>query len=202
MHSYSMAVAFALAAYALLEGLDERLVHFSRADKQCAMLPVCGPCVKYQAVRCGIRRIAQLMSVLLVVLALIPLLSPFSYTAYNTQVGPVIHYYVRPAVQQWFEARYSPWIAILLVGLALLVMLLTPRATIHPLARLLLCGSVGFLGFAVFRVTLGMIYAEALIWATFWEELTELMFVVAVIYLLWVFQRTLLPDFNLQEGRI
>jgi len=142
------------------------------------------------------------MSVLLVVLALIPLLSPFSYTAYNTQVGPVIHYYVRPAVQQWFEARYSPWIAILLVGLALLVMLLTPRATIHPLARLLLCGSVGFLGFAVFRVTLGMIYAEALIWATFWEELTELMFVVAVIYLLWVFQRTLLPDFNLQEGRI
>jgi rhodanese-related sulfurtransferase len=199
IHSYSMAVAFGLAVYALMEGLDERLVHFSQADKHCAMLPVCGQCVKYQEVRCGIRRIAQFTGVALIVLAIIPLLSPFSYIAYNTLIGPVNHYYVRPMVHQWFEARYSPLVAIVLTGLALLVMQLAPRTTLHPLARALLCAGAGFFGFGLFRVTLGLVYAEALVWATFWEELTELMFVAAVIYILWVFRRTLLPDFNLPE---
>ena len=197
LHGYSMAVAFGLAASALMEGLDERLVHFSQADRRCALAPVCGPCAKYQAVRCGLRRMAQLMCVTLVILAIIPLLSPFGYTAYNTQVGPVNHYYVRPIVHQWFEARYSPSVAIALSSLALLVMQLTPRIALHPLARALFCGGAGFLGFGLFRVMLGMTYAEALVWATFWEEVTELMFVGAVVYILWVFQRTLLPEFHL-----
>jgi len=75
----------------------------------------------------------------------------------------------------------------------------TPRITLHPLARTLLCTGAEFFGFGLFRVTLGMIYAEALVWATFWEELTELMFVAAAIYILWVFRWTLLPEFNLRS---
>ena len=198
MHSYSMAIAFGLFAYALLEGLDERLLHFSQADKQCALLPVCGPCVKYKPVRCGIRRIAQLVGIALLILAFIPLLSPFSDVAYNTNIFMVVHYYTRPFVHQWFEGIYSPITAIILVSLALLVMQLTPRITLHPLARALFCLGAGFLGFGFFRVGLGMLYAENLVWATFWEELTELMFVGAVIYILWVFRHTLLPDLKIQ----
>lgn len=197
IHSYSMALAFALAIYALVEGLDGRLIHYSRADKHCALLPVCGPCVKYQNIRCGVRRIAQFTCLALIILGIIPLLSPFSYTANNSQIWIANHYYIRPAVHQWFEARYSPSIAILLIGLALLVMQRTPNHALHPLARTLLCTGAGFFGFGMFRVTLGMIYAEALIWATFWEELTELMFISAVIYVLWVFRWKLLPEFNL-----
>jgi phosphatidylglycerol:prolipoprotein diacylglycerol transferase len=59
---------------------------------------------------------------------------------------------------------------------------------------------LGFFGFAMFRVTLGMVYAEALVWGTFWEELTELMFVVVVIYMLWVFRNSLLPGFELPDA--
>jgi rhodanese-related sulfurtransferase len=199
MHSYSMAVAFSLVFYAVLEGLDQRLVHFTQADKSCAMRPVCGPCVKYQQTRCGIHRITQLMGITLILAAIIPLLSPFNTNAYNTQIGPINHYYVRPLIHQWFEARYSPWVAVILIGTALLVMQLTPLVTLHPLTRVFFCAGAGFFGFAIFRVTLGMLYAEALVWATFWEELTELLFVVATIYILWVFRRTLLPDFNLSE---
>ncbi|MDI6770607.1 MAG: hypothetical protein QMD04_13160 [Anaerolineales bacterium] len=81
-----------------------------------------------------------------------------------------------------------------------LVLQRTPRITIHPLARVLLCGGAGFLGFGLFRVTLGLVYAEALVWATFWEEVTELMFVSAAIYILWVFRSTLLPDFTLPQA--
>ncbi len=194
MHSYSMALTFGLVIYALMEGLDQRVIHFSQSDRQCAMLPVCGPCAKYQAVRCGIRRMAQLVSVSLIVLAFIPLLSAFSYTAYNTHIGTVNHYFVRPIVHQWFEARYSPSVAIVLIGLALLVMQLTPRTTLHPLARMFFCAGAGFLAFALFRVVLGMIFAESLVWASFWEELTELLFVSSVIYFLRTFRLTLLPD--------
>lgn len=196
MHSYSMAVAFGLVAYALLEGLDARLFHFTRADKQCALLPVCGPCAKYKPVRCGVQRIALLIGISLIILSFIPLLSPYNFAAYNTQVGPVTHYYVRPFVHQWFEVRYSPVVAIFLIGAALLVMQLTSHLTLHPLARVFFCGGLGFLGFSLFRMTLGMVYAEALVWATFWEELTELMFISAVIYILWVFRHTLLTGFK------
>jgi rhodanese-related sulfurtransferase len=194
MHSYSMAVAFGLVAYALMEGLDQRLIHYSQADKHCALLPVCGQCVKYQPVRCGVRRIAQFMGISLIILAAIPLLVPFSYTAYNTQIGPIFHYYSRPIVHQWFEARFNPILAILLSSLSLLVMQRTSNMTLHPLVQALFCAGLGFLGFGMFRVTLGMVYAERLVWAIFWEELTELMFVVAVMYILWIFRVTLLPE--------
>ncbi|MBM3143775.1 MAG: rhodanese-like domain-containing protein [Chloroflexi bacterium] len=196
LHSYSMALAFGLAACALLEGLDRRLVHFSEADRQCALLPVCGPCAKYQPTRCGVRRVAQFTVIALVILALIPMLAPFSYTAYNTQIGPVTHYYIRPFVHQWFEARFSPLAGIAQLGLALMIMQRNPSVTIHPLARLLFCSGAGFLGFGLFRVTLGLVYAEALAWATFWEEATELLFIGAVIYFLWIFRSTLLPEFR------
>jgi rhodanese-related sulfurtransferase len=193
MHSYSMAIAFGLAAYALMEGLDQRLIHFSGADKRCALLPVCGQCVKYQPVRCGVGRIAQYMGISMIILAVVPLLAPFSYTAYNTQIGPIFHYYTRPIIHQWFEARFSPILSILLSGLALLVMQRASHITLPPLAQTLFCGGAGFLGFGMFRVTLGMVYAERLVWATFWEEATELMFVAVVMYILWIFRHTLLP---------
>jgi hypothetical protein len=150
-------------------------------------------------VRCGLRRSAQLMGVLLVILAFIPLLSPHSLTAYSTRIFNFAHYYTRPIVQQWYEAHFSPVAAIGLASLALLVMLLTPRSGIHPLARGLICLAAGFFGFGFFRVTLGMIYAEALVWATFWEELTELIFVCALVFVLWVFRQTLLPGFSLKK---
>ena len=140
---------------------------------------------------------AQFASLALIALSFIPLLSPFSYTAYNTQVGMIDHYYVRPVVHQWYEARYNPMVAILLIGLALLVMQRTAFITLHPLARAFFCLGAGFFGFGMFRVTLGMVYAEALMWATFWEELTELLFVAAVIYISWAFRSVLLPKFHL-----
>ncbi|OGO29265.1 MAG: hypothetical protein A2Z16_17030 [Chloroflexi bacterium RBG_16_54_18] len=199
MHSYSMAAAFGLVCYALLAGLDERLIHFSQADKRCAMLPVCGSCVKYQPVRCGVRRMVQLVCVTMIILAFIPLLSAFDLTAYNTLVFEFNHYYLRPLVHQWFEARYSPAMAIVLFSLALLVMQLTPHLTLHIVARLLSCAGAGFLFFSLFRVSLGMIYADSLVWATFWEELTELVFAAAVICILWIFRGSLLPDFKPAE---
>jgi hypothetical protein len=112
----------------------------------------------------------------------------------------ISHYYVRPLVHQWFEGRFSPLVAIVLVSLASIVMQRIQQTTIHPLAQAFFNLGLGFFGFAMFRVTLGMVYAEALVWGTFWEEITELMFVIAVIFILWVFRYSLLPGFDLTKG--
>jgi hypothetical protein len=48
----------------------------------------------------------------------------------------------------------------------------------------------------MFRVILGLLFASNLVWFYFWEELTELMFIVAVIYLVWNFRKTLMPGFG------
>jgi len=45
--------------------------------------------------------------------------------------------------------------------------------------------AIGFLFFSFFRVALGLMYDQHLALADFWEEATELLFILGVYYLLW-----------------
>jgi len=196
-HSYGMVLAFSLVTYALFEGLDRRVLHFSTLEKRCAFVELCGLCIKNPAgglssVQCGLRRLALLLLPLGALLALIPLSAPLSFQAFNTRIGSIIHFYIRTVIQQLFETRYSPLAAITLFGLAWIVLVSSPRTPLHPLSRLSACGAVGFIGFSYFRTGLGLIYEKNLALATFWEEVTELVFILAVLYVLRVFRRTLL----------
>jgi hypothetical protein len=193
LHSYSMAVAFGLVAYALVEGLDERILHFGAPEKKCALLEVCGPCVKYQQVTCGIRKLAHLTLPGLLVLTFIPWLTRLSEIAYNTKILTFTQFYQRALPIQAYEARFIPVASFLLFGAAWLTLFLTPKTPLHPQVRVLACAGVGLWGFGMFRVVLGLLFAPNLVWFYFWEELTELMFILAVMYLLWSFRRTLLP---------
>ena len=58
-------------------------------------------------------------------------------------------------------------------------------------AKLFLAAGLGALGFSYFRMALIGIYQDDLMWATFWEEVTELMLVTAVLITLWQFRQTL-----------
>ena len=69
----------------------------------------------------------------------------------------------------------------------------TSHTTIHPFAKVLLCAAGGFLSFGFFRQVVGMVCAENLMWSVFWEEITELMFVLAVMVVLWIFRRSMIP---------
>jgi hypothetical protein len=51
---------------------------------------------------------------------------------------------------------------------------------------------IGALGFSFFRVTLHALFADRLIWFEFWEEATELAFVLGILFVLWQFRTSLL----------
>lgn len=196
VHSYSMAIAFALVAYALLEGLDQRIFHFSAPEQKCSLLEVCGPCVKYQKVACGIRKVAHLALPALLALTFIPWLTDISKIAYNTKILTFAHFYQRAMPSQYYEVRFIPLASFLLFGAAWLALFLTSKTPLHPTVRTLTSAGLGLWGFGMFRVVLGLLFATNLVWFYFWEELTELMFIVAVIYLLWNFRKTLMPGFG------
>jgi len=47
LHSYGMAVGFSFVTYAILEGMDFRLIKYSPAKDRCAALSLCRACIKY-----------------------------------------------------------------------------------------------------------------------------------------------------------
>jgi hypothetical protein len=52
---------------------------------------------------------------------------------------------------------------------------------------------VGALGFGFFRVFLLQVYRDNLTWFAAWEELTELLFILAAGVVLWIFRQGLFP---------
>lgn len=202
LHSYGMVLAFGTITYAIFETLDRRMIHFSAPEKRCTFVGLCGLCIKNQADKliiphCGLRRLMLLLLPVGALLAFVPLYAPLSLAAYNTNIGPLIHYFIRSVTQQLYETRYSPLAAIALFSLAWITVIFSRRMLIHPLARLLACSGVGFLSFSYFRTVLGLVYKDNLPIAMFWEEVTELAFILAALHILRVFHRTFLHGVRL-----
>ena len=53
-HNFGMAVGFSFVTYALLEGMDRRLIKYSAAKDRCAALSLCRACIKYDT-GCALR---------------------------------------------------------------------------------------------------------------------------------------------------
>ncbi|MGA2500870.1 MAG: rhodanese-like domain-containing protein, partial [Tepidisphaeraceae bacterium] len=60
LHSTGMVLALAYTVYALLEGVDSRLIHFSDGSR-CAAAALCGRCIKHTATPCGLHRTFMLL---------------------------------------------------------------------------------------------------------------------------------------------
>jgi hypothetical protein len=192
LHSYGMTLAFGVAAFALMQGLDGRLFHFSEQEKRCVLLPLCKGCVKYNQVSYRMRSLFQLAAIALSVLALLPLAASPVPNSYVTTIFGTPYNYCRLLLNQYFEGRYLPIIALLLGSGALLVMRKDGNSAAPVLARILLAGAAGALGFGVFRLVLGSVFGNALIWADVWEEITELMFVAFAAAVVWIYRDGLL----------
>jgi len=192
LHSYGMALGFALVMYAVMEGLETRLLHTGHREKRCALLPICGLCWKDHAIACRARQMARLLIPLLAVLCFIPLMASFSSTAYTGLVFGFPYYYARFYVYQAYEIRFLPLLALLLFLLAYPPLWLSKEPPLPIWTRIFVAGSVGALGFSLFRLALGAMFDTQQIWFNFWEETTELLFVLAVSLILWLFRRTVL----------
>ena len=49
LHSFGMLLSFGFATYAILEGIDGRVVHFEEREHKCSFVGLCAGCAKYVA---------------------------------------------------------------------------------------------------------------------------------------------------------
>ena len=190
LHSFGMVVCFGLTVYALLEGVDRRLIHYSNAETKCAALPLCRGCIKYADVPCGFRRLFLWLIPAAMSLCFMPFTAEFVTTCYNTVIFGTPYNYSHAVVYQIFEVRYLPAVALLLLAVSW-GLLIFKRVEPVAWSKIFFAAGMGAMGFSFFRMVLLHVYSEHLAWFAFWEEITELIFVAGAGLVLWVFRHGL-----------
>lgn len=194
LHSFGMVVAFGFFIYAVIEGIDSRLIKLSEAGQRCAALELCGPCIKTEEVDCGARKTLLLLILVACTLTFMPLQAEFSPISYNSVILGTPYNYSHPILYQIFEKRYCPAWALMLLAIAFVILWRQPRRLPSPFVWVLSAAGLGALAFSFFRLLLGMVYENNMIWSTFWEELTELVFITSIWTLLLLFRHSLLLE--------
>lgn len=191
LHSFGMVVSFGFITFALLEGIDRRIIKFSDMEQKCAAVGLCRACFKYTEVPCGFKRLFLFFTLAGIVLAFIPLTGVPHWVSYNTHILGTLYNYSHPVIHQLFEFRLCPIIAILLFFIALFILLVKKEDPITP-AKVFFSAGIGYMSFGVLRFFLHASYRDDLLWSAFWEEATEFLFVAAVAITLWIFRHKLL----------
>lgn len=186
-HSFGMVLSFGFVTFAILEGIDQRIVKVAAPEQKCAALGLCRSCIKYTDAPCGLKRLFVFITPACMALAFIPLTAVPHWSTYNTYVFKTFLNHSNPIVNQIFEIRFCPIFAIILLIPTLIVLLIKKEDPITP-SKVLFSGAMGYLGFGLFRLFLYGPYREQIMWKAFWEELTELLFILGVGITLWIFR--------------
>ena len=191
LHSYGMVVSLGFITFAVIEGLDQRIVKYSDPEARCVWLGMCRSCIKYKDVPCGLNRIFKLTIPALIVITVMPLNAETQFISYNTDIVGTLYNYTHAEIYQLFEIRYAPIVAI---GFFMISFLTLPRGHTEDmlLSKIFLAAGVGFLVFSFFRRVLLSFYSDNMVWFIFWEEVTELLLVVSIGAVLWIFRESLL----------
>ena len=194
LHSYGMALALGLTAFAILDGLDTRLLKINQPESRCAANALCCICQRNSPTQCTARHSAQIMVVMVAILAFIPLMAPLTPQAYEVNIYGFSYSYTRFAFYQWYENRALPFLALTCFLLAFWTLLRKDGPPILLFTKALFSAGLGALGFSFFRLALGSIFRDHLVWFEFWEETTELMYVTIIGLFLWQFKGLLKKD--------
>jgi len=195
LHGFGMLLAFSFVTYAIIEGIDDRILHLSEPDKKCAALGLCRKCIKYEKVPCGLRLTFYLAIPAMVVIAMMPLFADWHSNSYNTLIFGKSYNYSHFNIYQQFERLFCPLTAIALLCISFFVLVFKKK---NPVSSVKLFFAAGFgpLGFGMMRTILNGFYSNNLVWSNVWEEGTELLFVTGVCFVLWIFKRGLFMPAN------
>ncbi len=185
-----MVLCFAFTTFATFEAMDHRFFKYSDPKEQCAAIGLCRGCIKHTQVPCGLKRCFLLVIPMLMIIALMPFTSETHSVSYNTRILGTYYNYSHPVVHQVYEIRFCPAAAIGLLVIALAV-LAAARSEPVLKSKVWFAAGAGMLGFGLFRWFLFVPYRENLVWFGFWEEITELLFIVGVCAVLWIFRHGL-----------
>ncbi len=189
-HSYGMLLAFGFATYAVVEGIDSRILMLSQPDRRCAAQGLCVNCIKYEGVSCGLRRTFLVIIPAMAIVAILPLFAAQHNVSYNTMIFGTFYNYSRRLIYQHFEMQFCPLAAMVMLIISLGILLFKKENAL-PTAKIFFAAGAGPLGFSLMRSTLTALYSDNIVWFAFWEETTELMFIVGVCFILLVFRKSL-----------
>jgi rhodanese-related sulfurtransferase len=190
LHSAGMLLFMGFGSYAVLDGLDRRIIGLSDAKRRCAAIGLCGQCIKHADVPCGLRRLFYVLLPLAMVLSLLLPTAGWHDTAYVTQVFGHPYVYGHLFAFQMFENWYCGLAALALFAISLVVLAVRKQAGIE-VSKIFFAAGLGPLLFGGLRMLLGAAYDQNRVWYLFWEEGTELAMIVAVCIVLWIFHRPL-----------
>lgn len=189
LHSWGMVVCFGFLVYAILEALDSSVFHYSAANAKCALVGVCQSCAKHTGGSCALQRLLKWTLPLAMLVGSMPLTVSIAPVSYNTLILGVARSLSHSTPMLWYEIRYAPLAGLALMGAAWLMVLRWGRqGGALRLAKILLAGGVGHIGFAFLRLAFFAFYRDNLVWFVFWEEFTELILVTGVVVMIWLFR--------------
>jgi rhodanese-related sulfurtransferase len=190
LHIAGMVWTFAFTVYAILEGVDNRIIRYSEPDKRCALIGLCGDCIKYGDYPCRGRQVGLLLVVFMAVLTSLPLLAYPYPEQYSSDVFGTFYRYAHLVIFQLFESKYAPVMALLLYIISFVMLFRSAIAT--DSFKVVFSAASGFLGFSIMRTVLFALYRQDnLWWFTNMEEITELMFIAGVASTLYIFRKRL-----------
>ena len=193
IHGLGMILGVSFILVAFLEGTDSRLIHYSSETDKCAATSLCKGCAKHADVPCGLRRVFLLLIPCVIVLAGIPLTASTQPVSYNTTIVGTAYNYSHAIIQQFFEIRYAPLVAIVFLALAFAMLALKGAQGVRP-SKLLFAMGVGYLTFGLLRLVLLALFSSNMVWFVFWEEATELLLMSAILAVLLIFRDKLLAN--------
>jgi hypothetical protein len=122
LHSYGMVLCFGLMVFAILEGMDRRLIKLSDPESRCAAFGLCRHCIKHADVSCGLQRVFLFVIPAVMIVALAPFCVELATVSYNTTILGSFYNYSHPAVHQVFEVRYLPACALTLLSVSFVLL--------------------------------------------------------------------------------
>jgi hypothetical protein len=199
LHMLGMVLSFGFAAFALIQGIDRHTLRYSDEKRSCALAGFCRQCHKFEDVSCGLQSVIIFFGVACAVVALLPLSAQLHIVSYNTRIWGTAYTYKHPVVYQLVEFRYYPLLASALFLAAALTLWRKRENPLHP-AKLLFGAASGVMGFSIFRFIVFQGFQTRLVWMDFWEEITELIYIAAVVVILWCFRRSFFGDRPAQKS--
>jgi rhodanese-related sulfurtransferase len=195
-HMYGMLLCFGFVVYALMEAVDKRVLHFSDRERPCALLPQCGRCYKHQDVSCTLRSFFLLLIPAAVIVAAIPLSGPLAYRFHGGTVFGTLSVFGQPVAYQYLEARIFPVFSLFFFGAALSALVRLKEGGFGA-SKVWFAMGMGLLGFSLLRFFFYWGYQGRPLWADVWEEITEFLFIVL---LLWIALRVRKTSRISQQG--
>ncbi len=179
LHSFGMLVSFGFVIFAALHYVSQNIIRFENKQQNCLFIKDCKQCYKYKSVSCKLQNSMLFVTIIFFILAFIPLLVPILPISYNTNIYDTFYNSTHFNIFQLFEKRYLSHVSILLFFISFLSVKFFSD---FFYAKIFFSAAMGMLSFSFFRIVLLSLFAENMIWFAVLEEITELMFIITLLY--------------------